>query len=96
MPHYITLMKWTDKGVQGVKESPQRIRELVKAIERLGGKVQTFYTMGEYDFVAISEAPSDDIVMQAALLVNRAGNARTTTMKAWTVEEAEKVIAKLP
>lgn len=96
MPHYITLMRWTDKGVQGVKESPQRIRELVKAIERLGGKVQTFYTMGEYDFVAVAEAPSDDIVMQAALLVNRAGNARTVTMKAWTLEEAEKVIAKLP
>ncbi len=95
MPHYVSLVKWTDKGVQEVKDSPARLAALVQMAERLGAKLQIYSTMGDYDFVAIAEGPSDDIAMQIALQLEKAGNARTCTMKAWTLEEAAKVIAKL-
>ncbi len=97
MPHYITLMKWTDKGIESIKDFPKRAAALTKRVEQIGGgKVQVFVTMGEYDLVAISEAANDEQAMQAALEVGRAGNARTTTIKAWTLEEASKVVAKIP
>ena len=95
MPHYISLMKWTDEGVRGVKDSPKRIAGLTKMLEQMGGKAQTFFTMGEYDLVVIAEGPSDDVAMQVLLELGRAGNARTTTMRAWTVDEATKIIGKL-
>jgi len=95
MPHYVTLVRWTDKGVQEIMDAPQRFAGIIKMVESMGGKIEIYSTMGEYDFVAVAEAPNDDVAMQAALQMESAGNARTTTMKAWTLEEATKIIAKL-
>ncbi len=95
MPHYISLVKWTDKGVQDVKDSPKRLADIGKMAAQLGAKLTIYSTMGEYDFVVVAEGPSDEVAMQIALQLEKAGNARTVTMKAWTVEEAAKVIAKL-
>jgi uncharacterized protein with GYD domain len=95
MPHYITLGKWTDQGVRNVRESPKRADAAKAMAEKLGGRMQLYYTLGEYDFVALSEAANDEIALQVALQIGSQGNARTTTLKAWTVEEATKVIAKV-
>ena len=95
MPHYITLGKWTDQGVRNVRESPKRADAAKAMVEKLGGRMQLYYTLGEYDFVALSEAANDEIALQVALQIGSQGNARTTTLKAWTVEEATKVIAKV-
>ncbi len=95
MPHYITLGKWTDQGVRNVRESPKRVDAAKAMVEKLGGRMQLYYTFGEYDFVALSEAPNDEIALQVALQIGAQGNARTTTLKAWTVDEATKVIAKV-
>ncbi len=95
MPHYVTLVKWTDRGLQEVMDAPQRFAGVIKMVENLGGKIQIYSTMGEYDFVAIADAPNDDVAMQAALQLESAGNARTVTMKAWTLDEAAKIIAKI-
>lgn len=95
MPHYVTLVRWTDKGVQEVMDAPERFAGVIRMVENLGGKIEIYSTMGEYDFVAIAEAPNDDVAMQAALQLESDGNARTTTMKAWTLDEAAKIIAKV-
>ena len=51
--------------------------------------------MGKYDFVAMAEAPNDEAYMQLALTIGAQGNARTTTLKAWSTEDGAKVIAKI-
>ncbi len=95
MPHYVTLVRWTDKGVQDIMDAPQRFAGIIKMVEGMGGTIDIYSTMGEYDFVAVAEAPTDEVAMQAALQLEAVGNARTITMKAWTLEEASKIIAKL-
>ena len=55
-----------------------------------------YYTFGEYDVVIIIEAPNDEAVMSLMLKVGSAGNVRTKTLKAFTAEEAIKVIKNLP
>ena len=95
MPHYIILVNWTDQGIRNVKESTKRAQAAVALIEKLGGKMQLYYTMGNYDLVSIAEAPNDDVVMQANLQLGAGGNVRTTTLKAWTAAEATKIIAKV-
>jgi uncharacterized protein with GYD domain len=52
--------------------------------------------MGEYDYVAIGEAPSDEAYMTFLLGIGAQGNARTTTLKAFTKEEFAEMIKKLP
>jgi uncharacterized protein with GYD domain len=95
VPHYVSLIKWTDQGIKNARESPKRADAAKSLVEQMGGKMQLFYTMGEYDAVALTEAPNDETVFQVLLQLGGQGNVRTTTMKAWTVEEATRVIAKL-
>ncbi len=97
MPTYIVLYKLTDQGIRNIKEAPQRIEEGIKALEAVGGKVIGFYSvMGEYDYVGIGECPNDETAVAFALALGSQGNARTTTLKAFTKEEFAEIIKKLP
>ena len=97
MPTYISLYQLTEQGITDVKSAPERIKEGIKAFEGMGGKVIGFYAvMGEYDYVAIGEAPSDGVAMTFALGLGAGGNVRTTTLKAFTAEEFAKFVDKLP
>lgn len=97
MPTYISLMKWTAKGIETIKDAPQRTEESIKVLEEMGGKLIGFYfVMGEYDMVGIAEAPSDEVVMAVLMALGAGGNVRTTTMRAFTREEATEIMAKVP
>ena len=96
MAHYVILGKWTEQGIRNVKDAPKRVQAAKAAIEKVGGKMHALYiTMGKYDFVVLAEAPNDDAMMQFALATGMQGNVRTTTMRAWTSDDAAKVLAKL-
>ena len=95
MPQYISLVNWTEQGIKNVKESPKRADAVSALASKMGAKMQLFFTMGPYDAVAVTEAPTDEIAMQLLFEIGRLGNVRTTTLKAWTPAEATKVIAKL-
>jgi uncharacterized protein with GYD domain len=97
MPIYITLFNITEQGAKNIKDAPKRIEEGIKAAESIGGKLIGFYaTMGEYDYVSIGEAPSDEVHMTFLLAVGAQGNVRTKTLKAFTTEEFGEMISKLP
>jgi uncharacterized protein with GYD domain len=52
--------------------------------------------MGEYDYVAIGEAPNDEVAVTFALALGSQGDARTMTLKAFTREEFTEIVKKLP
>ncbi len=52
--------------------------------------------MGEYDYVAIAECPSDEAAATFLLLLGSMGNVRTTTLKAFNKEEFAEMVKKLP
>ena len=97
MPTYIGLYKLTDQGIKTIKSAPGRVEAAIKGAETMGAKVIGFYSvMGEYDYVAIGEFPSDEVAMAFAMAIGSEGNVRTTTLKAFTKEEFLEVIKKLP
>jgi len=96
MATYVVLMKITDQGIRDIKNAPQRIDAAAKAIESMGGKMTGFYfTMGEYDYVAIAEGLSDEAGASFLLKLGSLGNVRTTTLKAFTKQEFEAIVKKL-
>jgi len=95
MPHYISLVNWTEQGIKNVKESPKRADAVGALANKLGAKMDIFFTMGEYDLIAVTQAPTDEVAMQLLLEIGKLGNVRTKTLKAWTTAEATKVISKL-
>ena len=47
MPTYISVMSYTDRGIQAVRDSPRRLDEARTALEDMGGRVREFFlTMG--------------------------------------------------
>ena len=96
MPTYISLYNWTDQGIRTVKESPNRIRQSEGQLQQLGVKLVGMYlTMGDYDLVAVVEAPDDQAVARAQLSLGMAGNVRSKTLKAFTREEFEQIVGAL-
>jgi len=47
--------------------------------------------MGEIDYVAVFDAPSDDVAISFVFSLGSTGNVRTTTMKTFKSEKPEKV-----
>ena len=97
MPTYITLVNYTQKGIENIKESPARLDKVKQAMKAAGGKFKAFYlTLGHYDMVVISEAPNDEAYATTMLAIGAAGAVRSETLKAFTEEEDKKIIAALP
>ena len=97
MPTYISLVNYTDQGIQNIKNAPKRIRDFRKLIASMGGKLKSVHlTMGSYDLVVISEAPDDETITKATLTVAGQGNIRTTTMRAFDEAEMKKIVSSLP
>ena len=93
MSFYIVLWTLTDQGRKNIKESPKRAAAFKSKIENSGGKlIGTFYTFGKYDGVSVIEAPNDETVMSCLLSVESQGNTRTLTLKAFSYDEASKII----
>jgi uncharacterized protein with GYD domain len=97
MPHYITLIRFTQKGVEDLKGGPARLDAGKKAIEAAGGKRKGFYlTLGQYDAIGIVELPNDETAAKVALTNAMRGTTRGETLRAFTEEEYRKLIASLP
>ena len=97
MPTYITLFKYTAAGLQSVKETPQRRKANEEALASLGLQLRAIYlTFGRYDQVAVYDAPNDEAVARAALIIGGQGVLTTETMRAFTAEETDRLIQSLP
>lgn len=94
MHHYIILGTRTDQGLQDIKGTPKRVEEAHQLLQRLGGRMRYYYTMGEYDFVAIVDIASEENMIQFLSEVTSAGYVRTTTLKAWSDTEVAQLYAK--
>ena len=97
IPIYIMLGSLTQKGIENIKDSPKRVEDAKKLFKPLGGEIKQFYyTMGQYDFVAITEFPSDEAATKAILLNAIGGNARTETLKGTSYSSSTVKTASTP
>ena len=93
MPIYITLMKFTSQGVSGLPAWRDRVEDAERAIEERGGKLLDAYvTLGRYDVVELFEAPDDEVAYQILVELAKHGQVTTETLRAFTREEAERIV----
>ena len=97
MPVYISLINYTDQGAKIVKDIIEYQKEAIQNAEKMGIKVIGLYhVMGEYDIVLIIDSPSDEATITSAIAASSDGHIRTKTLRAFTQEEFEKIVNKLP
>ena len=96
MPSYITLLNWTEQGMEKIKDSSQRLDAGREAFKKLGCELKDVYlTMGPYDLVCVVEAPDAGTAARAILSLGAAGNVRTLTLPAFSEDEYRKIIGSL-
>jgi len=97
MPTYISLVQFTDKGIQAAKETTQRVADWAAKVQSMGVSVkQMYWTLGEYDQVCVFEVPDDETAASVLLAADLLGNIRTQTLRAFTASEMKKILAKVP
>ncbi len=97
MQTYITLVRFTQKGIENIKDGPSRLDAAKKAFEAAGGKVVNFYlTMGRYDAIVVAQMPGDDAIAKVALAGGSQGYIRTETLRAFSEDDYRKFAASLP
>ena len=93
MSKYISLVKYTAKGIENIKESPNRLDAFKQLCESMGAKVEGFYlTMGRYDMVVIVDAPNPETVAKIILATAAKGAVSTETLPAFAEEEYRKTV----
>jgi uncharacterized protein with GYD domain len=96
-PTYVSLVKFTQKGIQDAKQTTQRLAAWAAKVQSMGVTIkQMYWTLGEYDQVCIFEAPDDETAASVLLAADILGNIRTRTMRAFTAAEMDKILAKIP
>jgi uncharacterized protein with GYD domain len=96
MTTYVTLYNFTEQGLRNIKDTVKRVEAAKKAGSEFGVTIKEIvWTQGQYDLVAISEAP--DEVAANALLLNtlKQGNVRAQTLRAFTAAEMEKILERV-
>lgn len=97
MATYIALCNFTEQGISRVKETTQRADAAKKAAKQLGVDLREIYwTTGRYDLVAIIDAADEASATAFALSVGVAGNVRTETLRAFSADEVNGILGKLP
>ena len=88
MALYIMMTNLTDEGRKTVKTNPQRIKEVNKEVEGMGVKILAQYVvLGQYDFINILEADSNEVIARVATELSSRGTLQTTTLAAMTLDD---------
>jgi len=96
MPTFISLVSLTEQGVKDAKKIPTRIAATEKLFAQAGAKLKDVYlVMGEYDYVAVAEAPDAATAAKAVLSLASKGNVRTVTFPAFTRKEIAAIVKGL-
>ncbi len=96
MMRYVALLNFTDQGIRGVKQTIDRARAFKIAVEKHNAHLKELYwTSGQYDLIAILEAPDEEAGMALLLSLGVLGNLRSQTLRAFSSKEMEKILDKM-
>jgi uncharacterized protein with GYD domain len=96
MATYIMLGNFTDQGIRFVKDTTKRAQALRDLATKVGATVKdTYWTLGQYDVVAVIEAPDEVAMTALGLGVGSLGNVRTQTLRAFSAEEISQVLGRM-
>lgn len=95
MATFVSLINWTEQGIKSFRDTPKRADAFRETVEKAGGRlVSVYWTIGEYDLVAVVEAPDDETFTALMLQVGSLGNIRTSSLRAFDQAEMDRIIQK--
>lgn len=96
MATYIVLLNYTEQGIHNIKDTTKRADAVREMAKKFGVTAKDFYwTLGSYDVVNIFDAPDDTSMAALLASLGTLGNVRTLTLRAFSEEDMNGIIAKL-
>jgi uncharacterized protein with GYD domain len=96
MPTYISLINFTQKGAEAIKDGPKRLDAAKQRVRDAGAELKAFYLVtGQFDAVSIIEAPNDEVAAKIAMGTAALGFVRTQTCRAFAEDDYRKMVASL-
>jgi len=98
MRTYIVLGEFTEEFVTDIRNRTVASETYVESVlDPLDVTLEEVYvTMGQYDFVAVVEAPDDAAAAKGVLATAEGGGVRTETLPAFPAAEFDDLIEELP
>jgi len=95
MATYILLATYTEQGIKGIKDTVKRTDAVREMAKKAGLTMkESYWTLGQFDVVAVFEAPDDESMTAFALSVARLGNVKTQTLRAFSGNEMTAILGK--
>jgi uncharacterized protein with GYD domain len=95
MATYVSLINWTEQGIQNFENTLQRAQEITGLVESNGGAVrELLWTLGGYDLVCIADFADEATGVAVLLQVGAQGNVRTTTLPAFSADQMADIIRR--
>ena len=94
MRTFLLLSILSGQGMQTIAATPERLLEVNREIEALGGRViDQWALLGAYDFLSVIEAPDDRAVSRITAELTARGSAQFETLIALSVDELADALA---
>jgi uncharacterized protein with GYD domain len=94
MRTFILLSILTGQGMQTLAATPERLLEVNREIEALGGRVvDQWALLGAYDFLSVVEAPDDHAIQRITAELTARGSAQFETLVALSLEDFVDALA---
>ena len=96
MVRFAMLVKFTEKGITAIKDSPARAAAFQAAAAKVGATVEAqYWLLGEYDGLVILSAPDDQAATALALALGSKGNVRTGLCQCFNEAEFKSILSKM-
>lgn len=90
---YVVLYRLTEKGREHARTIVHHARSIKETNETAGFTVLgMYYVQGQYDMVAIVEAPSEQAMLTGLFSIAGEGNVVSETLRAFTPDEVQAAI----
>ena len=96
MVRYAVLLKFSEKGLSGISNSPSRAAAFCEQAAAAGITVESqLWTMGEYDGLLIISADDEQTAVAHVLKLSSELNVKTSMLRAFNAEEFGSVLSRL-
>jgi uncharacterized protein with GYD domain len=97
MLNYVVLASFTDQGIKAIKDTTKRADAAKEAAGKYGVKMTDIYwTQGQYDIVTLCQANDEASIAAFGLALSSQGNVKFQTLRAFTRDEMNGILSKLP
>lgn len=93
MRTFILLSTLSSQGIETLVATPERLFEVNREIEALGGRVlRQWALLGHYDFLSVVEAPDETVIARLTVEMGARGSARFDSLEALPVAELREAL----